>query len=181
MTSKTLRNHDKFYLNENRKDTPKEQFKFLFKKSVEGKKFTDLKICDVGCATGDFLYYLSNSIKDAEFFGIDIREDLLTKAKQEVSNCDFILGDISESKTLPKKQFDIVYMTGVLSIFDDYERILENFLELIKPKGIGYIFGIFNSYDIDALIKIRNSNYQTGWESGWNLFSKSSMMGIVWA
>ena len=47
MTSKTLRNHDKFYLNENRKDTPKEQFKFLFKKSLEGKKFTDLKICDV--------------------------------------------------------------------------------------------------------------------------------------
>ena len=33
MTSKTLRNHDKFYLNENRKDTPKEQFKFLFKKT----------------------------------------------------------------------------------------------------------------------------------------------------
>jgi len=139
-----------------------------------------LKICDVGCATGDFLYYLSNSIKDAEFFGIDIREDLLTKAKQEVSNCNFILGDISDSKTLPKKQFDIVFMTGVLSIFDDYEIILENFLQLIKPKGIGYIFGIFNSYDIDVLIKIHNSKYQDGWESGWNLFSKSSIVSFEW-
>ena len=125
------------------------------------------------------MYYLSNSIKDAEFFGIDIREDLLTKAKQEVSDCNFILGDISDSKTLPKMQFDIAYMTGVLSIFDDYETVLENFLELIKPKGIGYIFGIFNSYDIDALIKIRNSNYQDEWESGWNLFSKSSISKIL--
>tara|TARA_B100001105_G_C22391610_1_gene444651 strand:- start:63 stop:788 length:726 start_codon:yes stop_codon:yes gene_type:complete len=179
MTSKTIRNHDKFYLNENRKDAPKEQFKFLFKKSLEGKNFNDLKICDIGCATGDFLYYLSNSIKDAEFFGIDIREDLLAKAKQEVSDCNFILGDISDSKTLPKMQFDIAYMTGVLSIFDDCETVLENFLGLIKPKGIGYIFGIFNSYDIDALIKIRNSNYQDEWESGWNLFSKSSISKIL--
>ena len=76
-------------------------------------------------------------------------------------------------------QFDIAYMTGVLSIFDDYETVLENFLELIKPKGIGYIFGIFNSYDIDVLIKIRNSNYQDEWESGWNLFSKSSISKIL--
>tara|TARA_B000000460_G_C21531820_1_gene401158 strand:- start:625 stop:1338 length:714 start_codon:yes stop_codon:yes gene_type:complete len=175
MTSKIIRNHDKFYLNENRKNEPKEQFKFLFKKSLEGKNFENLKICDVGCATGDFLYYISNLVKNVDLFGIDVREDLLSKAKKEVNNCNFILGDISNNQTLPKMEFDIVYMTGVLSIFDNYETILENFLKLIKPGGLGYIFGIFNPYDIDAIIKIRHSSSTDEWESGWNLFSKSSI------
>jgi trans-aconitate methyltransferase len=170
-----IRNHDKFYLNENRKNKPKEQFKFLYNKSIKSKKNKNLKICDIGCATGDFLYYLSNSDKNMELFGIDVRKDLLLKAKKEVKNCNFILGDISNSKTLPKMQFDIVYMTGVLSIFDNYEKILKNFLKLIKTGGHGYIFGLFNTYDIDAIIKIRKSRNKDEWESGWNLFSKYSI------
>jgi|TARA_B110000467_G_C18232831_1_gene429757 ubiquinone/menaquinone biosynthesis C-methylase UbiE len=169
-----IRNHDKIYLNENRKNKTKEQFKFLYKKSLESRKDKKIKICDVGCATGDFLYYLSNSKKNLELNGIDVRKDLLLKAKKEVKNCNFILGDISNLKTLPNINFDVVYMNGVLSIFDDYEKILNNFLKLIKPKGSGYIFGIFNTYDVDVTLRIRTpSNNQ--WESGWNLFSKSSI------
>ena len=113
------------------------------------------------------MYYLSNSIKDAEFFGIDIREDLLAKAKQEVSDCNFILGDISDSKTLPKMQFDIAYMTGVLSIFDDYETVLDRFvtsrmpdtrvkLKLRKNKKIEEVILKLGSFD-DKIIA-RQSN-----------------------
>lgn len=169
-----IRNHDKLYLNENRKNKTKEQFKFLYKKSLESKKDKKIKICDVGCATGDFLYYLSNSKKNLELYGIDVRKDLLLKARKEVQNCNFILGDISDLKTLPKMKFDIAYMTGVHTIFDDYEKIFNNFLKLIKPKGYGYVFGIFNTYDVDAIIRIRTAK-NNQWESGWNLFSKSSI------
>ena len=175
MDSKLIRNHDKFYLNEDRKNNPKEQFKFLFKKSLEEKNLQSLKICDIGCATGDFLHYLSKSTNNVDLFGIDIRKDLLLKAEKEVKNCNFILGDISNLETLPKMKFDIAYMTGVLSIFDNYKKVLENFLGLIKSGGHGYIFGLFNPYDIDALIKVRKSTNGDEWESGWNLFSKLSI------
>ena len=43
MDSKLIRNHDKFYLNEDRKNNPKEQFKFLFKKSLQKKKSPKFK------------------------------------------------------------------------------------------------------------------------------------------
>ena len=170
-----IRNHDKIYLNENRKNKTKEQFKFLYKKSLKFKKDEKLKICDVGCATGDFLYYISKSKKNLELYGIDVRKDLLVKAKKEVENCNFILGDISNVKTLPKMKFDVVYMTGTLHIFDDYEKILKNFLKLIKPKGRGYVFGLFNPYDVDVITRVRTPGNNNKWESGWNLFSKSSI------
>ena len=170
-----IRNHDKLYLNENRKNKTKEIFKFLYKKSIKSRKDEKLQICDVGCSTGDFLYYLGNSKKNLELFGIDVRKDLLLKAKKEVKNCNFILGDISNVKTLPKMKFDVAYMTGVHTIFDDYEKILSNFLKLIKPKGYGYVCGIFNTYDVDAIIRVRTSKNRNEWESGWNLFSKLSI------
>ena len=39
----------------------------------------DISLLDVGCATGDFLHYISERIID--FYGLDVNSALLTKQK----------------------------------------------------------------------------------------------------
>ena len=58
---KTVRTHDKIYLFQNKHNKPKEYFKFIEKKAFGKKNYFNQKeiICDFGCATGEFLYFLN--------------------------------------------------------------------------------------------------------------------------
>jgi len=174
-----IREHDKLYLNENRKNNPKEYFKFIgdfFEKhmnSIEGPT-----ILDVGCATGDFLHFIHQKFPSARISGMDVRDDLLKRAKTEVPSAVFFQGNIQERKTLPKEKFDFIFMLGVHSIFDNYELVLDNIINKLKNRGRAGIFGVFNPEDVDVLVKVRNSN-DDKWQSGWNMFSKKSISNYL--
>jgi trans-aconitate methyltransferase len=175
----SIREHDKLYLNENRKTNPKEYFKFIgnfFEKYVNSIK--NPTILDIGCATGDFLYFIHQKFPSAKISGMDIRDDLLKRAKVEVPFATFFQGNIQDSKTLPKEKFDFIFMLGVHSIFDDYELILDNIIKKLKKGGRIGIFGGFNSEDVDVLVKVRGS-YDEKWQSGWNMFSKKSISNYL--
>jgi len=170
---KIVREHDKIYLNENRKNTPKEYFKFILKKSQSHiDRISMPTIVDVGCATGDFLYYLRSKYPSIKLTGYDVMPELLARAKEEVLDCDFVECSIYNKDSIPKKKFDVGYMFGVVSIFDDFETVFENFIELIKPSGVGYVFGIFNSENVDVLLKARRSDEGEPYQTSCNLFSK---------
>jgi len=81
---KTVRTHDKIYLFQNRHNKPKEYFKFIERKAFGKKKYFNQKekICDFGCATGEFLYFLKKKHPEKNFTGVDIRSDLLKRAKK---------------------------------------------------------------------------------------------------
>lgn len=94
----------------------------------------------------------------------------------EEDRIETIEADISKIETLPNhKHYDIITMLGVLSIFDNYEDIIDNMLTMCD--NTLYIFGIFNPKDVDVLIKARNANVPDldCWESGWNYISKYSI------
>ena len=79
---KFIRTHDHIYLTENRYKKPKEMFKFIEKKAFKKKEGYKKKlICDFGCAAGEFLYYLEKKRPSNEYYGTDIRLDLLKKLK----------------------------------------------------------------------------------------------------
>ena len=141
----SIREHDKLYLNENRKTNPKEYFKFIgnfFEKYVNSIK--NPTILDIGCATGDFLYYLSTCFPKAELYGADVDLDLLERTKREVSLVKRTFQiDISDLKTDIGK-YDAVFMSGVHSIYDELNWI-NSIKSLLKDENSrGYIFGIFN-------------------------------------
>ena len=172
----TIRSHDKIYLNEDRKINTKESFKFLVKKSSEFINSTENPdILDIGCATGDFVYYLSKTFPQAKCVGMDVIDDLLDRAKKEVPNVKFILSDITNKNSLPSEKFDVVFMVGVHPIFDDVFTVFDNAISMIKKNGKAYIFSIFNDSDIDTLVKVRNSSDDGHWQVGWNLFSKKTI------
>ena len=125
------RTYDRLYLKEDRKNKPKESFKFIYRVSHPFlRRMKQPLILDVGCATGDFLYFMSNKYPEALLRGVDIMPELLEVARREVSQAVFSEGDIVTGKGFPEIKFDAVFMNGVNSIFDECEPWLKNVLKI---------------------------------------------------
>tara|TARA_X000000950_G_C13898848_1_gene654069 strand:- start:1030 stop:1749 length:720 start_codon:yes stop_codon:yes gene_type:complete len=178
---KVVRTHDKkVYLSEKRKYKPKEYFKFIC--SISEDFFTKIekpKILDIGCATGDFLYYMSMKYKNADFTGMDVVPELLEVAKKEVINSNFILGDIQDNTKLPENKFDFVFMLGVHGLFDSCSPWIDNICKLLNKKGRAFIFGTFNDGDIDVISRIKASGKDMPYEIGWNTLSKKTIASYL--
>ena len=179
-TIRVVRDHDKLYLAEDRKDTPKESFKFL---AACAKGFLQSRpqprIIDVGCATGDLLYFLANRYPQAQLTGMDVMPELIERARTAVPTASFVEGDIYTGNGVPTETFDAVLMSGVHSIFDRHEPWLDQLLKLAGERGRVFVFGIFNPENLDVLIKVRASGSQGPWQSGWNLVSKDTVGGYL--
>lgn len=142
----------------------------------------ELKIIDVGCSNGDFLYYLSELFPYAKLYGVDILPSLLEKTRQDFMELgkpcpQLSVGDITSGEGLPNERFDIAFLNGVIGIFDDLSKPLEYFTHLISAEGRGYIWSCFNPYPLDVFIKARKCG-TSHLESGWNMHSKKSVLEL---
>ena len=164
------RTHDEFYLQLNRKSTPKEYFKFVDRHVRQFRSLDGLRVVDIGCATGDFLHFLAELYPQAKLYGYDVLDTLLSRARTEVTRATFSRVNISEPDLQSKDQsFDVAFMLGVHSIFDDLHW-LNNALSLLRPGGHFYCFGLFNTMDVDVFVKARKSGAKA-LEPGWNVMS----------
>ena len=173
------RTHDKaIYLKEDRYENPKEMFKVLAARAVaSGALKKGSVVADIGCATGEFLYYLRSCFSDAEYHGYDVVPELLEKAERKVPGVAFHLGSVLDRKALAPASVDVAFLIGVMRIFDEFEPCLDNLLHWARPGGRIYVAGLFNPYPIDVWVKYRLSddadpNHR---EPGWNMFSIASV------
>lgn len=175
----TVRQHDRLYLDEHRYEEPKEIFKFLVQRveAQHGKPKPGAVIYDVGCAAGEFPYYLEKTWPQAEIVGYDFLPELVERARQMVPKVRFLTGSVLDPAMAPAASADIVFVVGVLTIFDDFRPSVDNILSWLKPGGVGYVFGIFNPSPIDVIVRSRpaNAGADEPWETGWNLFSQASV------
>jgi ubiquinone/menaquinone biosynthesis C-methylase UbiE len=154
-----------------------ERHVFLYtkiKKILKNKKI--LNILDIGCGNSGFIHYLKKRHPNHNYYGIEINQDLINEAKKEpfLNGIILIKGDARYFKI--DRKFDVVIMAGVLSIFDNFKEVLSNMLYHIKPNGRGFVFGAFNSEDIDVIVRCRNNYLQSRiWESGLNMFSLNTI------
>jgi trans-aconitate methyltransferase len=131
---KIIRTHDEFYLKENRYEQTKDQFIFLnnlIKKYLYSKN-SKIIIADYGCAAGELVFYLEKKYKKYKIFGCDINKALLDKAKRKVKNVSFFKKDIR--KKSHKNFSDLSISIGVISIFDDFSKIISNLIYSTKKK-----------------------------------------------
>src|SRR3990167_37337 len=86
--------HDKkIYLEEDRYDKPKEIFKILGNLALQSGVLKEgSKVGDFGCASGEFLYYLSQRYPTAKYYGYDVVPDLVEKARERVPGVEFFHG-----------------------------------------------------------------------------------------
>ena len=133
-------------------------------------------VIDVGCARGTFLKMLSGEFPNAQLTGIDISKELIDEAKKSMpnNNTELIVSDALEYS--PKKSFDVAIASGILSVFDDLEVPLEKWLSWLNNTGKLFIFGCFNSRNIDTKIQFRNNAIcNKNWEGGLTSYSTKTV------
>ena len=181
-TSKILRRHDEFYLNENRYIEAKRlhiKLSELIRKSLTKKSRTsdEFIISDFGCAAGEFQFTLCKEFPEATIEGYELLPQLVEKAKSMVPGAVFQQGSVTEKETCMSSHSDFTTLVGVLSIFDSFEPVIENLIYWTKNQGEIFIHSLFNNFDVDVNIKYNHSSEYPleVLESGWNIFSKKTI------
>ena len=176
-----IRTHDSLYLQENRYKDPKQlHFEIVQRiKTLESSSsgFQIKSILDAGCAAGEFAYLLRDSFPECNISGFDLLPELISKAIHEVEHVDFYQADVLNRDSAPKDCADIVTCTGVLSIFDTFEKLIDNLITWAKPGGTVFLHSLFNTFPFDVQVHYNPSAlYGLGpLESGWNIFSRESV------
>ena len=133
-------------------------------------------VIDIGCARGTFLKMLAGEFPRAQLTGIDISEELINEAKKSMpnNNVELVVSDMI--KYSPPKSFDVAIASGILSIFEDFEAPLEKWLSWLNNIGKLFIFGCFNSRNIDTIIQFRNNAIgNNNWEGGLTSYSTNTV------
>jgi len=180
--SNTQKIDETIYLNENRYEKPKESFK-----QVAGLlKLDEVKpsksLLDLGCATGEFLYYIRQINQSIELHGIEYSNNMVNSCKdlllkhQIKINC----GDVRQLTDIKDSSFDYVTMFGlfgVTSVFDDFRPIFNEMIRVAKNDGTCVNHMLVNELDIDIIFKYRKPG--TDIEGFGNKFSIQSIQKFL--
>jgi SAM-dependent methyltransferase len=171
----SIDNHNQFYLAENRREEPKEYFKFLLRLAGARLAFGSPRVLDVGCATGDFLHYLHLLYPAVALTGLDVTSEFVAKAKYRVPTAEFLLGDIYSGANLPSAKFDLVFMSGVNYLFTQWEPWIRNIISLTR--GTAFVFGVFNPEELDVRATVQRPGHKSA--TPWNLISEKSVSSFL--
>ena len=183
MNQNIRRTHDKYiYMEEERYEQPKEISKILLDLILKtGVLQPGCTVNDIGCAAGEYLYFMHQQYPEAHYKGFDVVPELLNKAKERVPSGDFDVGSILDEGIISESSSDITILSGVHPIFDDIEPKIKNLISWTRPGGLVYMSGSFNPYPVDVWIKYRRSDDpdREHLEPGWNQFSKITVSKLV--
>jgi len=161
-------------------ENPKEDHKFLankISKLVDIK--SNIKICDLGCGNGEFLYHLNKFYPDWELDGFDFTQEFIDVGNNYIDSdkVNLYKRDIFEVTG----EYDVVISDGVTQIFDDVEKILNKYLDLCKEGGVILTTGRFNKYDIEVRMQYCDNTHDEArgiWRSDWCFHSQESIIKI---
>ena len=144
------------YLRHDRFDEPKESFKQIADLIEEaGLAGAGHTIGDIGCGTGEFLYYLGQRFPDAELKGWDILPAHIERGAERLPGAALHTGSALDPRLIAPDSLDVALYLGVHSLFDDIDPCFENALSWTKPGGAVYFFGVFNPYPVDVWMQFR--------------------------
>lgn len=167
------------YLNEDRFDSPKEFFKSAYQE-IQKDIPECQSIMDVGCATGEFLYYLKKQMPGIKTIaGIDVIPEFFDVARKKVPDGRYSLASIEDTNFMVQEQYDLVTVLGVISIMFDIELVLKNLFALTRSGGFIYILSNFNEQPIDTHVTYRRAGVSNLWEKGFNVYSMRTMEALT--
>ncbi len=183
--SELVRKHDRqVYLAEARHEKPKEIFvRVADRIAAKRGERSEFKMLDVGCATGEFLYYILKRgiVRPPECAGLEVVPELAARAGEMLPGVQMNTGSVLDAHPSLKGQFDLVSMIGVHPIFDEMTTCLGNVISWVRPGGTAIVVGLYNNDPYDVWISYRRADEAAGAprEVGWNNFSKATVDAIL--
>ena len=130
---------------------------------------------DLACAGGIFANAFKKDFPSFQIKGIDLDTKLIAKAKENYPGLESSFSCDDCRKIPSNEKFDVIHASGILSVFEDFEEALTQWIDLLSENGKFFLFNRFNSKDIDVLIRHRNNTKNYGWETGLNTFSINTL------
>ena len=172
------KHQDYIYINK-KKFKPKENFKFLLKIIKKYHK-KNIKILDLGCAAGDWLYFIKHYYDKKSYFeGVDYSKPLIDDAKKKYNFENMRFKHRKAENYLSNRKFDVVNISGLISYYDNFEKIIECSFINLKKNGILILFDNLNQYNIDVLVRYRHNKKSKKFEQGWNIHSEYTIKKII--
>lgn len=113
------------------------------------------KILDIGCGTGNYTKLLGNKFPNAQVKAIDISREMIEVARNKLKNerIEFIIAD-GEMIDL-KEQFDLVSSNASFQWFENLEKTLLKYRELLNKNSIisFSIFGPLTFFELDKSLR----------------------------
>ena len=96
---------------------------------IDNVELSGKKLLDVGCGTGDLYGYLGGRGFTVDYYGIDILPKMVDRAREIYPEGRFFAGDIFKESPFSKKQFDIIFCSGIFNLnMGDNESFLKEAL-----------------------------------------------------
>ena len=123
--------------------------KSVIKQIMKDKCIKDLKILDAGCGVGRHYKELVNMCNGAHIIGVDYSSNMLSQARINNPNGDFIKGNLLKPDLFSENTFDYIFsMLDTIYHNQNLEEILQNYRKWLKPNGI-LIIHIFDTTKLD--------------------------------
>ena len=170
-----FRQRPETYLGEIRYTRPKRVFSMLAAElERSGGVREGARFLDVGCATGELIYFLRERFPAMRYVGVDNQPEFIATARgqPELAGVQFVDADALAHRGEP---CDFVTCFGMLGIFDEFEPLLESLVANTRKGGRIYIHGLVNDVDIDVRIYYRDNHNRKDWNRGFNIHSLAQM------
>ncbi len=109
------------------------------------------RVLELGCGDGSNLNWISHTIPNGKFVGVDLSAKHISDAKLNakelnLKNVEFHALDVLTLSAETFGKFDFIIAHGLFSWVPDFvrEKILQIYRELLEPNGIGYLS--YNAY-----------------------------------
>ncbi len=120
------------------------------------------RVLDVGCGAGANMYYLSQTLINADWVGVDLNErlfavgqELLRRQGAAVARFQFLAADFYRmDEMLLPASYDLVFSIQTLSWLPDYLPLLEQLVHVTKPGGFIFITSLFTDFLVDCQIAV---------------------------
>ena len=168
------RDFDLRYLDRSLVENSRPYFEFVWRHAA-ARLTEPARVLEIGCATGAFVHFLLQRHPNLDITGVDALPELVERARRDVPRGRFAVGDLREFATLASPPFDVTLMLTLHSLFDDPEVWIRALAAVTRPGGQAFVFGLFNDYDVDVLVRVRYADSEGAWLPGWNVVSRKTV------
>ena len=111
-------------------------FKLLKKQGVSRN---DIRVLDIGCATGSFFCRFKKKIKQLDYFGLDESPAMIKIAQKKFPQAKFSVG-LAEKLPFPDRFFDLVVIIDALHYVQDKKSAFSEIARVLRPGGVLFIY-----------------------------------------